>query len=341
MFKKISLAVIGLLASSFVSAGSMGPACTPGNVTVPCETRAWEFGIDALYLTSSYSTQNSITTLVDSLIFPGFATLTAPVVRLPSIPVFQDIDNNWDWGSRLEGAYHFNTGNDFKITWLHYKNSQSKDWSYNVIVNAFADGRRKVDASLNAQDRIDQVNFELGQHVDAGLVKKLRFFGGVQYAHLQVNSTTDFVIQRRVFFAPAPNSEITYNNTDYQGFGPMAGLDYSYNLTDAFSVTASGSGSVLYGTNRYLAGVLDKTGLLSVASVGDRSDLMVPSLQAKLGVNYAYNMTEGQFNIKAGFEALNYFNVLRSQPAGITTNIVTSDYALYGPYAGISYVGNA
>jgi len=328
MLKK-TIALFGLVASSFAFAGTMGPVCTPGNVTVPCEFRRWDIGLQGLYLRPTYSG------------IRGYMQGNAP---LPISRINRE-DNKWDWGFRLEGSYHFNTGNDVTVDWTHFRGDVNQGGleGFALILNI-----PNQPLNLIGRNRLDQVNLVLGQTADFSAVKTMRFYGGLQLAHIQVNDTGYFTM----LVSPVPLPPGTpllmeqNDNNDYRGLGPVAGIDYAYRLTEAFSITATGAGSILVGqshyTNRFVA-----TGLgLVLAGVNGNQNLVVPSVEGKLGVNYAHPMYEGVLHLQLGYEAINYFHSLQSRgftqlslPA--SNNIDRSSYGVYGPYFGLKYVGNA
>lgn len=320
MIKKTTLAVLGLAASSFAVAGTMGPVCTPGNVTVPCEARQWDLGVQALYLRSLFDADRSYQ-----------SSLTNSSV---------EAKNDWDWGYRIEGSAHFNTGNDATMTWMHFQSNANNGNFVGLIpispvVAPFTSGFTRI-----SQDEFDQVNMVMGQHVDVGMVKKMRFYGGLQYAHIRAYATNFYFASP--FTALGLPSVSQTDNADYKGLGPVIGVDYAYHFSNEFSLTANGGGSILYGTSRISNGYVGAPLGLVIASRSGKRGAMVPSLEAKLGLNYACNMAMGTLNIEGGYQAVNYFNALQSTGrAGFVGPIADSDYGLYGPYLGLKYVGNA
>jgi hypothetical protein len=318
MLQKTTLVLLGLAASSYAAAGTMGPVCTPGNVTVPCVERLWDLGIQALYLESVFDANKA---------YAQNAQLGQP-----------NIDrNDWDWGFRLEGSYHFNTGNDVSVNWTHYKGGVNH-FGGNGLVPLPPQSVTTVPYNLITIDRYDQANVIMGQHVDFGLVKKMRFYGGLQYANIQANSSNLY----NFALAPTITSVSLFDNTEFRGIGPTVGLDYAYHLTDAFSVIANGAGSILYGTSRYNIGYVAAPSGLVLVSQYAKTGAMVPSLEAKLGLNYAYSMPEGVVNLEGGYQVVNYFNALEAQSMqSLTASIASVSYGLYGPYFGVKYVGLA
>lgn len=324
MLKKTTLAVLGLAASGFAAAGTMGPVCTPGNVTVPCEAKLWDLGVQALYLKQVFDASKAYQH--DTVPFNGY----------------RETNDEWDWGYRLEGSYHFNTGNDATATWVHYRNESERDGFVGRIPIAgslFLVSPYRVDDSTY----FDQVNVVLGQHADFGLVKKMRFYGGLQYANINDNAAGYFANSPIQLVPSGITSVYQYEKSDFKGVGPVVGIDYSYNVTNEFSVTANGAGSILYGTSRFDYGYVgNPVGAVLVDYYGSKK-AVVAGLEAKLGVNYAYAMPQGVLNLQGGYQVMNYFNALQTVGIGgyASPKIASSDYGLYGPYFGLKYVGNA
>ncbi|MFI4918067.1 MAG: Lpg1974 family pore-forming outer membrane protein [Legionellales bacterium] len=340
MLTKTTLTAIGLVASGVVAAGSMGAVCTPGNVTVPCEAKRWDLGVQALYL---HATVSAASAYQPSAFLPAVNGYTYLAYNS-----YQQPDNDWDWGYRLEGAYHFNTGNDASLTWVHFSGDSDQSGSINAEQPGYGFVPASVPAniaySMKGKNKLDQVNLILGQHVDLSLASKMRFYGGLQYAEIRFDIKTSFPSLSGTpiaFFRAATVTSLSQlNDTDYRGLGPVVGLDYAYDLTGALSLTANGSGSILYGSSRYSNSYVEAGGVV-LKSVYANKKALVPSLEAKLGLNYVINMAQGLLNLQGGYQVMNYFNALQSQgAAGVTGAVTNSDYGLYGPYLGLKYLGN-
>ncbi len=322
MFKKVTIAVLGLAANVTI-AGTMGPACTPGNVTVPCEAKLWDFSAQALYLRSVYGSEKAFE--------PGTA------------PLNKEVKNEWNWGYRLEGSYHFNTGNDISVNWMHFSSSIDPTNFFGILtIPAIGLPPLPTPFELTSFNRIDQVNIVMGQYTSLSARDKIRFYGGAQYANIQSTATSYYITQQFPIPILASNPLSKFNNTNYKGFGPAVGLDYAYYITDSLSITANGAGSILYGTNRYQAGFVMAPFDAIVEQVFFRKKGIVPSLEAKLGVNYAHATPIGVANVQVGYQAINYFHVLEAQSfANLVGPVRPVDYGLFGPYFGLKLVGDA
>ena len=147
--KKTAVAVLAF-GSSAAFAGTMGPVCTPGNVTVPCENVAWEVGVSALYLKPSYN---------EGANHVSFATSGV------SETYFQH-DPDFDWGFKVEAAYHFGTGTDLSLNWSHLDNHDTTRLTGTLTVPGV--DPVVVDQLYVLSPAWDSVNLELGQHVDMG-----------------------------------------------------------------------------------------------------------------------------------------------------------------------------
>lgn len=326
--KKTAVAVLAL-GSSAVFAGSMGPVCTPGMVTVPCARTAWDFGAQALYLDAGTSIGDYIGHVVNS---DSSSTAVKP-------------SNTWSWGFEIEGSYHFNTGNDVNLNWYHIDHSKNvlrtlgagqefaPIW-YGSTTNT---GRLISGVSANVSHQWDAVNLEFGQHVDFGEFVNTRFHGGLSYLHLLRNET----IQGTPVAPTTIPTQRLNSNLSYNGVGARLGADNFYDWNNGFAVYAKGEMALYAGQSKTTANastpyVTFIPGLTSTFPVGQFSGSttkVVPELGAKLGGTYTYAMAQGDLSFDVGWMWINYFNA-------IDNTINAYDFNLQGVYFGAKWVGN-
>lgn len=320
--KKTAVAVLAL-GSSAVFAGTMGPVCAPGNVTVPCERSAWDFGAQALYLQPSYSDAGFIGQVTN-------ATGTAANLVQGAV--------NWAWGFMIEGSYHFSTGNDMNINWYHWNNKATGTLpdSLNVIGDGAPTLPLLSGNTGTFKPRWDAANFEFGQHVDFGEAKFVRFHGGVQYVRLNMVGT----LNSTGGYAVTPVVPVSMQRTQtYNGFGPRFGADMFYGFGNGLNMYGKLAGALLVGPQG-LTQVVSPSSTGTTVSVSASNNLVVPELETKLGGTYTYSMAQGDISLDAGWMWVNYFNALQTPIGSTVYTSASSNFAVQGPYIGLKWVGN-
>lgn len=319
--KKTAIAVAAVVACGAAQAGGYTPpACTGVNVTVPCEEQAWDVGIQALYV-QPISGSNQYWA-------PEFNNNLTDWRWL-------DSDPKWTWGFRLEGSYHFGTGNDINVNWTHFSKKTDRNKVYDLAI--LAPGLT-FNFDFWNDNKFDAVNVEFGQHVDFGENKNIRFHGGVQYARV------DYTNHWAGSVPQIPGNDVVnvQDASKFNGFGPRAGVDMSYDFGNGFSILGSTAGSILVGTlkSTFTVGTVGQNiGQLLPQDFNLRASktAIVPSVEAKLGAKYTHAMAQGDLSIEGGWMFANYWD-------SVQTTVLLPDnhsFGYQGPYLGLKWVGNA
>jgi Legionella pneumophila major outer membrane protein precursor len=351
-------------------AGTMG--CAKGDVNLPCETTGWDIGIEALYLKSSHDPNaNYMAFLRDgALLQDGRSSTTIDTIH-------KEIDYGWDWGYKLEGSYHFGAGNDITVNWTHFENTFTPiyDDSGLILIDFVPPNNPYIENTVNSHGKLkfDQVNAVLAQQIDVGANHHLRYFGGLQVVRYKQQSHTVHDSEFTLRTNPpgdsitTPTNAITRSNggPQYTGAGIVIGSDYFHQITDGLEVVANLSGALTVGKRKFdeLRNFVDTNpnGLRSrTVNVSVSNTALIPELEGRVGAKYSRAMTNGVASIEAGVKGLNYFNI-RTVPIEPTlsyapnnllislsrqgfpntpTSYDASNFALYGPYVILKWLGN-
>ena len=318
--KKTAVAVLAL-GSSAVFAGTMGPVCTPGSVTVPCANTAWDFGAKALYLQSTYA----------GVGFNG----SNPRASATNVVDYNQTPNNWGWGFEIEGSYHYNTGNDINLNWYHLDNKHSGSAATLTVPGYLpADltaGVALSNAAYSAKPNWDAVNLEFGQVARFGELTNIRFHGGFEYAYIQDTLTLSGT-RTSTGAAVVNNASLKYS-----GFGPRIGADYGYGWGNGFGVYANGAVSLLAGTQTF--GNNLTVGTTAYGANGSAAQI-VPELETKVGATYTYAMAQGDLSLDLGWMWVNYFNALAKGTVLGYGDVRSTSFGVQGPFVGLKWVGN-
>jgi len=319
--KKTAVAVLAL-SSSAVFAGSMGPVCSAVNVTVPCESTAWDFGAKALYLQPAFSGGDYSYSAVNN-----------------ATGAYQDFNQTWAWGFFIEGSYHFNTGNDANLNWYHIDKSTTRNLS-----GDFSPLGTDASAFQTLQTRInpkwDAVNLEFGQHVDFGENKNIRFHGGFQYARI---ANTMRLTGTNAAGVNNDLNVVAEAKPTYNGFGARVGADMGYDWGNGLGVYANGAAALLAGSSKVSNTIMNNTTGTSAIQSASKATI-VPELEAKLGLKYGYAMAQGDLTLDVGWMWVNYFNPTQGIQSNLATptrpQVTSGDFGLQGLYFGLNWLGN-
>jgi len=323
--KKTALAVIAL-GSTAAFAGTMGPVCSAVNVTVPCETCAWDIGGRALYLQPATSIGNDQFTLTQ-----GTNSYTAGV------------NPQWGWGFQLEASYHYSTGNDMNLNWYHYRHGSEASLGTPVTFaqpGVISLGTATT-ATASANPAWDQVNIEFGQHVDFGENKFARFHGGFNFSRVGNNGYTSF--DGLIGTVGNTPTNFTKNYTTvYNGFGPRVGMDLNYEWGNGVGVYADGALSVLAGSSKSSLNYVNNSAPAQSFTLSTSKNGVVGELDAKVGMMYTYAMAQGDLSLDVGWVWAQYLNPI-NELHGFAHDYSRSyqqSWGIQGLYFGAKWVGN-
>lgn len=337
MFKlKHSITSFLILSNSFAFAGAMGPACTPGNLSIPCDRAAWSLGAQALFLQPSFGGNG----LGYSAFSYGTDSFGGTVGASNLYNTITNVTPEWSWGFQIEGAYLFGTGNDLDVNWYHLKSSTSE---YLPRGSLFSGNAPALYAGLiEVAPAWDAVNVELGQHIDFDEIKMMRLHAGLDFSRVK----TVFTNYPQLSSISGPLF-ITTDDISFNGFGPRLGDDFTYMVGHGFGVYAKGAASLLIGTAKQQVSGYQNLAFPQSFSTGNyvqtNNGVVIAELEAKLGLRYDYPTAQGIFGLDVGYMWVNYFNALVSQTgsglAGSASSTSTAaNFNLNGLYFGLKWV---
>lgn len=303
----LGLGVLPLLRAE-TAPGTALPVCIPGSSLAPCATRAWDFAFYGLYLQPNYG---------DKLFYFGSVGNSSLAEQITKNPI------DWAGGYRLESAFHFGTGQDISINWYHFDQKIKNVFELDTSpFNFFVQIHYKI------KPQWDSVNLELGQILNIGFNKSLRFNAGVQFAELITKGSmysTPIVLRRSIRYLSANGA------LEFQGIGPRLGIDFYSMFRNNFGFYANAAATVLVGNSEFHRS--DYLNDVRIDKKKGSKNLTVPEIEVKGGLQYVRSFDQNLISFNIGYMLVSFLS---------DTDFFKSSgriFTLNGPYAGIKWVG--
>jgi len=276
-----------------------------GDMAIPVYASGWAFEAQAVYLQPSYP--DLVNAFLVNQVYTNFNT---PLASSPYTLNVPQSSPTWGWGFFLQSSYNFRNSKDMTVDWLHLHHSSSETITVNSF-DATPKNPLQTPATFNAAPQWDSVNAVLGQTFNFDTASSARLYGGVQYARLIKNLSSQY----------ADGSLNTSQISTLNGFGPRIGIDLFFEPNSMLSkipegkIYAKSAVSILAGT---IGSSWSGNGyqLLNITS-NMSQHVIVPALEAKIGVSRTACKTahNGQIDLNvewAWYEYLNGSTVLTS-----------------------------
>lgn len=372
--KRLSIA----LAAIGISAGALAalPAATnPTEVSVPQLSGGFVIGATGFYLqpTDSNGDLDYASANVNNNSVSG-ATSFFNNVNL------HNVEPGYDWGWGVNVGYIFpNTGNDVNLSYFRFDSKDTASTSVagfnglppssgsagNFILPVGltpANGDSYQNANARVDYDLDQVDLTAGQYINVGCRLTLHPFAGLRWAQLDRKLTENY-------FAPGSTSgtagTVTIGNngtlalnekSDFEGIGPIAGLDATYYVDQGFGVVGhfdtgllvgnvdSQTTEAMVGLNTTVVGSATPASTFNATYKADSNHRLVPVADAKLGLDWTYlfnNTDNSDVTVEAGWQVSHYWNAvdrltITDGPGAAITGRKTSDFGLSGPYLNVT-----
>lgn len=313
MVKKTALAML-VLTSAAAQAGTMGETCSKATPSLPCETKMWSVGAQALYLKPDLSTIN----------VRGLRTLASGEQQ------YVNYDPNYQWGFMVNAGYQFKTGRDLNLNWSRVQSTQSR--VFGAIKSNAGDALLSAHGSISP--KWNAANFEIGQQLNFTDLQAIRIHAGVQYAQIALDETKIVTVIRET----TTLNNAAYINRVFNGFGPRIGSDLSQHWDNGLGAYGKIAASMLVGTQNS-----DTSYPALYPGRGIKMSTIVPELELKLGVDYSHPFATGYLTAEAGWMWVNYFNAALYDNYNLVANSVNvnkSDFGLQGLFFGLKWAGN-